>query len=99
MANAAPAAASAGGEPGPEEVYREMEAKELEPLVNPDLIADLVASMSGLFYELVAIIAHRGAFAGGGDYIGFSVFLPVESSAAAAQAKENAEKEGGYGVW
>lgn len=100
MTDAAPATATAGGELEPEEVYREKEAKELEALVHPDLKKDLGASNSGL-YDLVAIITHKGAFADGGHYIGFvkkSVFHPIKGSAAAAQAKEAAEKSGAVAV-
>ncbi|THH28760.1 hypothetical protein EUX98_g5430 [Antrodiella citrinella] len=65
-----------------ETVYRERELAELEKLVHPEIKADVGASVSG-FYELVAIVTHKGAAADAGHYMGFvkrSVFHPVSRS-------------------
>jgi len=59
-----------GGQLQEETVYRETERTELEALISPDVREDAGASQTGL-YELIAIIAHKGAAADAGHYIGF----------------------------
>lgn len=69
-----------GGELDPESVYRRAELSELEALLPPDVRADVGCSPTGLF-ELVGIVAHKGAAADSGHYIGFakkSAFHPVK---------------------
>jgi len=58
------------GELEDEGVLREREAKEFEASIDPELKADIGASVTGLF-ELCAIVTHKGASADSGHYIGF----------------------------
>jgi ubiquitin carboxyl-terminal hydrolase 14 len=64
----APSALGAALEP--ESVYRERERAELEALIPSELREDVGCSVTGL-YELVGIVAHKGAAADSGHYIGF----------------------------
>lgn len=69
-----------GGALEPESVYRRQELAELEALLPAEVRADVGCSPTGL-YELVGIVAHKGAAADAGHYIGFvkkSVFYPVK---------------------
>lgn len=69
-----------GGALEPESVYRRQELAELEALLPAEVRADAGCSPTGL-YELVGIVAHKGAAADAGHYIGFvkkSVFYPVK---------------------
>ena len=59
-----------GGELAPEKEYRERELAELQALIPEDLRSDTGASVTGL-YELVGIVAHKGAEADSGHYIGY----------------------------
>ncbi|KAI0321324.1 cysteine proteinase [Amylostereum chailletii] len=59
-----------GGALKDEDEYRREELAELEKLVDPEVKADVGASVTGL-YDLVAIITHKGAAADAGHYIGF----------------------------
>ena len=60
----------AGGELAPEKEYRERELAELQALIPEDLRSDTGASVTGL-YELVGIVAHKGAEEDSGHYIGY----------------------------
>ncbi|KAF8525714.1 hypothetical protein JB92DRAFT_3081660 [Gautieria morchelliformis] len=71
----------AAGELEDEAVLRERESKEFEALIDPELKADIGASVTGLF-ELCAIVTHKGASADSGHYIGFvkkDAFHPTKS--------------------
>lgn len=71
--------AVAGSALEPESEYRARELQELESLIPADVRNDVGCSATGL-YELVGIVAHKGAAADSGHYIGFvkkSAFHPV----------------------
>jgi len=72
-----------GGDLEDEGIYRAKEATEFEALVDSSLKNDLGCSTTG-FYELVAIVTHKGAAADSGHYIGFvkkSVFYEARAKA------------------
>jgi len=77
-----------GGVLEDESIYRAREAAEFEALVDSSLKNDLGCSTTG-FYELVAIVTHKGAAADSGHYIGFvkkSVFYEAKAKAATSPA-------------
>lgn len=84
--------ASTSAELEPESVYRERERVELEALVPNELREDVGCSVTGL-YELVGIVAHKGAVADSGHYIGFAKKSAIHTARKAAGGANISEPE------
>lgn len=79
-----PPPATAGAALEPESVYRARELEELEALVPAEFREDVGCSVTGL-YELVGIVAHKGAAADSGHYIGFVKKTAMHAARKAAE--------------
>ncbi|KZS89404.1 cysteine proteinase [Sistotremastrum niveocremeum HHB9708] len=58
------------GELEDETIIRERERKEIDALLDKDLLQDTGSSLTGL-YDLCAVVTHKGASADSGHYIGY----------------------------